>query len=137
MKSLNAPQSLAECLSLKRYLLFLSVKLETLSKCARLRLMMMLSVQIDALSIWDVLLLRVSKQTAGRTRRTVPSTAESTPSILRCFHTVESYDVWTAINICGWSTPSLNIAWGNSGCDVGRADVPDCLAGVQTAVYLV
>lgn len=48
------------------YLLFLSVKLKALSKGAGLRLMVLFSVQIDTLSIWNILLLCVSKQTVGK-----------------------------------------------------------------------
>lgn len=47
------------------YLLLLCVELKALSEGAGLRLMMLFPVQIHALSIGDVLLLGVSKQTAG------------------------------------------------------------------------
>lgn len=46
------------------YLLLFSVELKALSEGAGLGLMMLLPVQIDALSIWNILLLSVAEQTA-------------------------------------------------------------------------
>lgn len=49
------------------YLLLFGVELEALSEGTRLGLMVLLAVQVHALSIGDVLLLRVAKQTALET----------------------------------------------------------------------
>lgn len=50
------------------YLLLLGVELEALGQRAGLRLMVLLAVQVNALGVGDVLLLRVSEQTAGGDR---------------------------------------------------------------------
>lgn len=52
-------------MSLRRYLLLLCVEMEALSESAGLWLMMLFPVQIHTLSIRNVLLLSVSKQTVG------------------------------------------------------------------------
>lgn len=53
------------------YLLLFSVELKALSEGAGLGLMMLLPVQIDALSIWNILLLSVAEQTAENRKRTI------------------------------------------------------------------
>lgn len=60
------------CVWSQCYLLLLSVELEALSESAGLRLMMMFPVQIHTLSIGNVLLLSVSKQTVGNMRHSRP-----------------------------------------------------------------
>lgn len=54
------------------YLLFFSVQLKALSKGAGLRLVMLFSMQIDTLSIRNILFLGVSKQTVGNRKRNTP-----------------------------------------------------------------
>ena len=60
------------CVWSQCYLLLLSVELEALSESAGLWLMMMFPVQIHTLSIRNVLLLGVPKQTAGNMKHSRP-----------------------------------------------------------------